>query len=92
MVFTQLLSHKWFSHCCPWPGRSDGNEMKTEAHLGSESQTRGWSPILCILTYLSGDCGAAYVKTIALHQCTYAAPVNSIHVCRKSCKKYNEGM
>lgn len=73
MVFTQLLSHKWFSHCCPWPGRSDGNEMKTEAHLGSESQTRGWSPITLYLTYLSvGDCGAAYVKTIAL------APV---HVC-----------
>lgn len=59
-----LLSHKWFSRCGAW---SDANEKKTEAHLGSESQTRGRSPVLCILTYLPGDCGAVYVKTIAPH-------------------------
>ena len=67
-----LLSHKWFSCCGAWPGRSDANEKKTEAHLGSESQTRGRSPVLCILIHLPGDCGAGYVKTIALHPCTHA--------------------
>lgn len=75
-VFTQLLSHKWFSHCCPWPEDQMETKWKLRLIWDLESQTRGWSPILCILTYLSGDCGAAYVKTIALHQrCTYAAPV-----------------
>lgn len=86
-----LLSHKWFSCCGAWPGRSDANEKKTEAHLGSESQTRGRSPVLCILIHLPGDCGAGYVKTIALHPCTHAGLL-TVHVYRKSCKKYSEEM